>query len=82
MRKRKALFVGAVALLGVAALAMATSVAAGPKATPYKVAWLYPAPHNDGGWSSAHDAGRLYVQKTLGSKVQTCLLYTSDAADE
>ena len=28
-------------------------------------------PHNDGGWSQAHDAGRLYVQKSLGSKVQT-----------
>ncbi|HBH42411.1 MAG TPA: Vi polysaccharide biosynthesis protein VipA/TviB, partial [Rhizobiales bacterium] len=28
-------------------------------------------PHNDGGWSQAHDAGRLYVQKMLGSKVQT-----------
>ena len=28
-------------------------------------------PHNDDGWSQAHDAGRQYVQKTLGSKVQT-----------
>ena len=71
MRKRKALFVGVVALLGVAALGLATSVAARPKATPFKVAWIYPGPHNDGGWSQAHDAGRLYVQKMLGSKVQT-----------
>ena len=71
MRKRRALFAGLVALLGVAALAMATSVAAGPKASPYKVAWIYPGPHNDGGWSQAHDAGRLYVQKMLGNKVQT-----------
>jgi basic membrane protein A len=71
MRKRKALFVGVVALLGVAALALATSVAARPKATPFKVAWIYPGPHNDGGWSQAHDAGRLYVQKMLGNKVQT-----------
>ena len=58
-------------LLGVAALALATSVAAGPKAAPFKVAWIYPGPHNDGGWSQAHDAGRLYVQKMLGNKVQT-----------
>jgi basic membrane protein A len=71
MRKRKALFVGVVALLGVAALGLATSVAARPKAAPFKVAWIYPGPHNDGGWSQAHDAGRLYVQKMLGNKVQT-----------
>ncbi len=71
MRKRKALLLGVVALLGVAALALATSVAAGPKAGPFKVAFIYPGPHNDGGWSQAHDAGRLYVQKMLGSKVQT-----------
>jgi len=71
MRKRKALFLGVVALLGVAALGLATSVAARPKATPFKVAWIYPGPHNDGGWSQAHDAGRLYVQKMLGNKVQT-----------
>ena len=71
MRKRKALFVGVVALLGVVALGLATSVAASPKAAPFKVAWIYPGPHNDGGWSQAHDAGRLYVQKMLGNKVQT-----------
>ena len=71
MRKRKALFLGVVALLVVAALGLATSVAARPRATPFKVAWIYPGPHNDGGWSQAHDAGRLYVQKVLGNKVQT-----------
>src|SRR5947208_3179022 len=37
----------------------------------FKVAWIYVGPHNDAGWSQAHDAGRLYVQKALGSKVQT-----------
>ena len=41
------------------------------RATPFKVAWIYVGPHNDGGWSQAHDDGRLYVQKMLGSKVQT-----------
>jgi basic membrane protein A and related proteins len=40
-------------------------------AAPYKVAWIYVGPHNDGGWSQAHNAGRLYVQKMLGNKVQT-----------
>ena len=34
-------------------------------------AWIYVGPHNDGGWSQAHEQGRLYVQKMLGSKVQT-----------
>jgi basic membrane protein A and related proteins len=37
----------------------------------YKAAWIYVGPHNDGGWSQAHDQGRLYVQKALGTKVQT-----------
>ena len=38
---------------------------------PFKAAWIYVGPHNDGGWSQAHDQGRLYVQKALGCKVQT-----------
>src|SRR5438105_4015631 len=37
----------------------------------FKVAWIYVGPHDDHGWSQAHDAGRQYVQKMLGSKVQT-----------
>jgi basic membrane protein A len=37
----------------------------------YKVAWIYVGPHNDAGWSQAHDDGRKYVQRMLGSKVQT-----------
>jgi basic membrane protein A len=37
----------------------------------FKVAWIYVGPHNDAGWSQAHDEGRLSVQRTLGSKVQT-----------
>ena len=37
----------------------------------FKAAWIYVGPHTDGGWSQAHDAGRLKVQKALGSKVQT-----------
>src|SRR5438105_13669973 len=70
MRKRKSLLLGLVVLLGVAMLALATSVSA-RQAGAFKVAWIYPGPHNDGGWSQAHDAGRLYVQKMLGNKVQT-----------
>jgi len=36
-----------------------------------KAAWIYVGPHNDGGWSQAHDKGRQYVQHALGSKVKT-----------
>jgi basic membrane protein A len=55
-----------------AALSALTAATAGARQTAaYKVAWIYVGPHNDHGWSQAHDAGRLYVQKTLGSKVQT-----------
>src|SRR3954463_6320327 len=36
-----------------------------------KAAWIYVGPHNDGGWSQAHDKGRQDVQQHLGSKVKT-----------
>ena len=36
------------------------------------MAWIYVGPHNDGGWSQAHDDGPARTsQKKLGSKVQT-----------
>jgi len=62
-----------VAAVGAVALLTATTVTAttGKKAAPFKVAWIYVGPHNDGGWSQAHDVGRLAVQRALGSKVQT-----------
>jgi len=63
---------GAVALgVVVLALGVAGAGVAGKAASPFKVAWIYVGPHNDGGWSQAHDQGRLFVQKMLGSKVQT-----------
>ena len=61
----------AVALAGVLALVGAMQGSASHGAAPFKVAWIYVGPHKDGGWSQAHDDGRLYVQKMLGSKVQT-----------
>jgi basic membrane protein A len=65
---------GVAALLGalaVAALVLAGGTPAKPKATPFKAAWIYVGPHNDAGWSQAHDMGRLYVQKKLGANVKT-----------
>jgi basic membrane lipoprotein Med (substrate-binding protein (PBP1-ABC) superfamily) len=63
----------ALALLLTTALALvgALTSSASSGSSPYKVAWILVGPHNDAGWSQAHDAGRLYVQKMLGTKVQT-----------
>ena len=73
MRKTK-LALGAI-LLVVAALAavlaVGTSSGSAKSTGAFKAAWIYVGPHKDGGWSQAHDQGRLYVQKALGSKVQT-----------
>jgi basic membrane protein A len=63
-----------VGLLTVAAAVLALAVAGAGSArhsAAYKVAWIYVGPADDHGWSQAHDAGRQYVQKMLGSKVQT-----------
>jgi basic membrane protein A len=57
-------------ILATAALVVTTAGSA-KRSDVFKVAWIYVGPHNDAGWSQAHDAGRLYVQKALGSKVQT-----------
>jgi basic membrane protein A and related proteins len=73
MSKQRFVVGGLIACLVAAAAALAGLAVASPGKTQavYKVAWIYPGPHNDGGWSQAHDAGRLYVQKALGDKVQT-----------
>jgi basic membrane protein A len=62
-----------VLLLAILALAFASAGVGGTSGqkSAFKVAWIYVGPHNDGGWSQAHDQGRLYVQRMLGSKVQT-----------
>jgi basic membrane protein A and related proteins len=71
MRKRTAVLAAVVVAAGATTLALTTAVSAKPHKAPFKVAWIYPGPHNDHGWSQAHDRGRLYVQKVLGNKVQT-----------
>ena len=67
MKKRKHAL--AALLLAIGAFAMmlvgATTGSAKQQAA-FKAAWIYVGPHNDGGWSQAHDQGRLYVQKALG----------------
>jgi basic membrane protein A and related proteins len=54
-----------------AVLAYGTSPGSAKSSAVFKAAWIYVGPHNDGGWSQAHDQGRLYVQKQLGSNVET-----------
>lgn len=43
----------------------------GSGAKTVKAAWVYVGPINDGGWTTAHDAGRKYVEQELGDKVET-----------
>jgi basic membrane lipoprotein Med (substrate-binding protein (PBP1-ABC) superfamily) len=68
-RRRVVLGATLLALIGAAAV-LTANISAGPSAA-YKVAWIYVGPHNDHGWSEAHDKGRLAVQKAFGSKVKT-----------
>lgn len=68
-RRRAAL--GLVVGIAAAALVLAASVSAGTEQETLKAAWIYVGPHDDGGWSQAHDKGRLAVQKALGKKVKT-----------
>ena len=72
MRRAGVGFAAVIAALALSALVVvATSTAAQRATTPIKAAWIYVGPHNDGGWSQAHDRGRLAVQKALGAKVVT-----------
>jgi basic membrane protein A len=73
MRNRKRALAGLLVAVGAAAVVLTAGVgsSSAKSSGAFKVAWIYVGPHNDGGWSQAHDAGRLYVQKMLGSKVQT-----------
>jgi basic membrane lipoprotein Med (substrate-binding protein (PBP1-ABC) superfamily) len=70
--RRSRVLASLAAVLVAAAVVAATAVTASSKSqAPFKAAWIYVGPHNDGGWSQAHDEGRLAVQKALGSKVET-----------
>ena len=69
--RRRVIGAGLVLALLTVALVMTTAGSAKPEQSPLKVAFIYPGPHNDGGWAQAHDRGRLLVEKTFGDKVQT-----------
>jgi basic membrane lipoprotein Med (substrate-binding protein (PBP1-ABC) superfamily) len=74
MTRRRFAFALPLAIAGVIVLALGVSTGSArtqKEAAVFKAAWIYVGPHNDGGWSQAHDKGRLMVQKALGSKVKT-----------
>jgi basic membrane protein A len=81
MRKRKVGLGALLIAITAAAISLGVSASSGSaaKSSAYKVAWIYVGPHNDHGWSQAHDVGRKYVQQVLGSKVQTT--YKEDIAN-
>jgi basic membrane protein A len=59
--RRRVIGAGLVLALLTIALVMTTAGSAKPEQSPLKVAFIYPGPHNDGGWAQAHDRGRLLV---------------------
>lgn len=71
--RRKALAAGLVLAFAVLGLVLAGGGAATPEQQddPFKVAFIYPGPHNDGGWSQSHDRGRLAIEKAFGDRVET-----------
>jgi len=73
MRKAKHALAAALVVAAVTALTVAATAPArtGTSSATIKAAWIYVGPHNDGGWSQAHDMGRLAVQKALGKNVVT-----------
>jgi basic membrane protein A len=72
MTRRKLALAALLLTIAAAIVAMvATSAGSAKPAATFKAAWIYVGPHNDGGWSQAHDQGRLYVNTKLGGKVQT-----------
>jgi basic membrane protein A and related proteins len=73
LTKRRLALAAILFVISAAALALAfgTSAGSAKQAAPFKAAWIYVGPHNDGGWSQAHDEGRQAVQNALGSSVKT-----------
>jgi basic membrane protein A and related proteins len=73
LTKTKLALAAILVVIAATAVALTVGTASSPAKSnaAFKAAWIYVGPHNDGGWSQAHDQGRLAVQKALGSKVQT-----------
>ena len=48
---------------------------------PIKAAWIYVGPIGDGGWTYAHDQGRLYVEKNVPNVETTYIESVPEGAD-
>src|SRR5712692_4534889 len=66
MKRVTVLALGAVAMVACGGGTTTTTTSG-----PFKAAWVYVGPINDGGWTQAHNDGRLYVQQQLGSQLVT-----------
>jgi basic membrane protein A len=47
----------------------------------YNVAFVYVGPHDDGGWSQAHDVGRLYVEENVADVHTAYVENVAEGAD-
>jgi basic membrane protein A len=47
----------------------------------YNVAYVYVGPHDDGGWSQAHDVGRVYVEENMDSVHTAYVEIVAEGAD-
>ena len=47
----------------------------------YNVAFVYVGPHEDGGWSQAHDVGRVYVEENLDDVHTAYVEIVAEGAD-
>ena len=54
-----------------ASAAVASASAAGQKKEPLKIAFAYVGPIGDGGWTFAHDNGRMAIEKAFPGRVVT-----------
>jgi basic membrane protein A len=71
MSRRKVIPAGVLLTIAIVVLVAAGAGSARPTASPLKVAWILTGPCTDHGWSQAHCDGMRFVQKALGSKIET-----------
>src|SRR3954464_15328356 len=71
MKKRRLALALPFVLVAALVLALGVSTGSAKQQATFKAALIYVGPHDDHGWSQAHDKGRLYVQRALGGKVKT-----------
>jgi basic membrane protein A and related proteins len=64
---------------GASATTLAMLASRATAADPLKVGYIYVGPINDGGWNTAHEAGRQAMLKALGDKVTS--VYVENVAE-